>query len=255
MSKYLAAVLVVVRAVSGQVFTNSDGVVITSPVSSGSSLSISTSTWTDPDCCLTDIACCGGNAFPTLTATAPTTTPITTPNTSVKTASSSMGTHSPSYSTSIAYSCVTTVSAIGPFVTIYQTVYVDVCPTGTIYNTYTITDTCGCTHSTDYTRPTGCPSGFTVTTKVCDACPGAPTITVTQPIKSPAQASQTYKPTTYAHSNSNSTPASTRGAPGATGANPSIVTTGAATVLSRNSILGSFLVLTMTFVAGLMWVL
>merc|ERR1711964_650001 len=58
--------------------------------------------------------------------------------------------------------------------TVYTTVYVDVCPTGLTTKTYTITQTCAT------------PEHFTTTTKVCDACAGKPTLTVTCPIETAA---------------------------------------------------------------------
>lgn len=63
--------------------------------------------------------------------------------------------------------------------TVYTTVYVDVCPTGLTTKTYTITQTCA--------TPSGAlPEHFTTTTKVCDACAGKPTLTVTCPIETAA---------------------------------------------------------------------
>ncbi len=109
--------------------------------------------------------------------------------------SSTTDTAASSYNTVTLYYCKTpTFSAIGPFVTIYNTVYIDVCSTGGLTQvTYTITDTCGCQHETDYTRPTGCPSGFTTTEKTCSMCSGSPVITCTTPI---APVSETSNPAT-----------------------------------------------------------
>jgi hypothetical protein len=67
------------------------------------------------------------------------------------------------------------------FVTVYTTVYQDICPTGITSVTYTVTETCTGDKS-EYTRPTGQPPGFTTTEKVCTVCEGKPTISITCPI-------------------------------------------------------------------------
>ncbi|EKD14104.1 uncharacterized protein L3040_007895 [Drepanopeziza brunnea f. sp. 'multigermtubi'] len=67
--------------------------------------------------------------------------------------------------------------------TIYTTQYVDVCPTGLTTKTYTLTNTCT---RTECQQPTTHPANFAETTKVCTACPGQPTLTVTCPITSTA---------------------------------------------------------------------
>ncbi|KAK0109614.1 hypothetical protein ONS95_002296 [Cadophora gregata] len=64
---------------------------------------------------------------------------------------------------------------------IYETAYIDICPTGITTKTYTITQTCtkeACHKPTESVIP----PHFVVTTKVCDACAGQPTVTVTCPI-------------------------------------------------------------------------
>ncbi|KAI9046573.1 hypothetical protein LZ554_009317 [Drepanopeziza brunnea f. sp. 'monogermtubi'] len=67
--------------------------------------------------------------------------------------------------------------------TIYTTQYVDVCPTGLTTKTYTITNTCT---KTECQKPTTHPANFAETTKVCTACEGQPTLTVTCPITTTA---------------------------------------------------------------------
>lgn len=178
--------------------------------------------------------------------------------------SSTTDTAASSYNTVTLYYCKTpTFSAIGPFVTIYNTVYIDVCSTGGLTQvTYTITDTCGCQHETDYTRPTGCPSGFTTTEKTCSMCSGSPVITCTTPI---APVSETSNPATapagssqvsntpYSqnpqYTMSGSTPSS---APGTT---PSYFTTNNAKPVIGSSRLGLIMVTSMAVVAGLICIL
>lgn len=233
MSQYLAAFLVVAGVVSGQDYGGT-----------------TTSTVTVP---------------PTTTSTS---TLTTAPGSAI------IDTSALSYTTETFYYCTTpTFSAIGPFVTIYNTIYVDVCPTGGLTQvTYTITDTCGCTAETDYTRPTGCPSGFTTTEKTCTMCLGSPVITCTTPIIT--LASETSNPTTAAagsnpgsnaqyppgsqnpqnpqnaqYTNSGSTPSS------APGTKPSYLTTNNAKPAAGSSPLGLIIVMSMAVVAGLMCVL
>ncbi|KAL5317750.1 hypothetical protein ACEPPN_014849 [Leptodophora sp. 'Broadleaf-Isolate-01'] len=67
------------------------------------------------------------------------------------------------------------------YTTIYTTAYIDICPTGLTTKTYTLTRTC--TQEACY-GPTDLPDHFTTTEKVCGACPGKPTITVTCPVES-----------------------------------------------------------------------
>jgi hypothetical protein len=233
MSKYLTVFLMVAEVVSGQGYT-----------SSGSTI---TSTLTVP--------------------------PITTSTSTLATATDYSLTDTPasSYTTETFYYCTTpTFSAIGPFITIYNTVYIDVCPTGGLTQvTYTMTDTCGCTAETDYTRPTGCPSGFTTTEKTCTMCPGSPVITCTSPIIT--LASETSNPTTALagssqgsnaqyppnsqnpqnpqHTNSGSAPSS------APGTKPSYLTTNNARPVASASLFGLIMVMSMAVIAGLMSIL
>ncbi|PBP20911.1 hypothetical protein BUE80_DR008344 [Diplocarpon rosae] len=64
--------------------------------------------------------------------------------------------------------------------TIYTTAYVDICPTGLTTHTYTLTHTCT---AAACQAPTTLPTHFAVTTKVCSACEGKPTLTVTCPVE------------------------------------------------------------------------
>jgi len=111
-------------------------------------------------------------------------------------------TFSPSSSTTAPTSSVT--SAVGPpivtgtvtdeltstycdkcdevYTTIYPVTYVDVCPTGTTANVYTITETC--TGNSASFTPTTCPPGFTTYTTECEVC-AEKTITVTAPVSVP----------------------------------------------------------------------
>jgi hypothetical protein len=181
------------------------------------------------------------------------TTTTTVAGSSVSTVTGVVAVTTPAGYTSVYLSCVpTTMSAVGPFVTIFNTVYVDTCPTGTTQITYTITDTCGCQHASQYVAPTGAPSGFTVTQKVCTACPGQPTITVTTPIGGAAPAATVnpavnIAPAATVNSNVVSTVApATR---------PSYLTTSGAVAKLSDSIIASFLAMMMSLVAGLMFVL
>ncbi|PBP25190.1 hypothetical protein BUE80_DR004009 [Diplocarpon rosae] len=64
--------------------------------------------------------------------------------------------------------------------TIYTTAYVDICPTGLTTHTYTLTHTCT---AAACQVPTTLPTHFAVTTKVCSACEGKPTLIVTCPVE------------------------------------------------------------------------
>jgi chitinase len=241
MSKYLATFLVVAGVVSGQSYVSSPGSTTeagntTTPAAAGSSTTAFVV------------------ALPTPTSTS---TLSAAPDSSVTDTSGSP------YTTETFYYCTApTFSATGPFVTVYNTVYVDVCPTGLTQVTYTITDTCGCQHESDYTRPTGCPSGFTVTEKTCTMCPGMPVITCTTPI---AHASETSNPTNGtagssqgsnpqypqnpSYTQSGSTPSS------APGTKPSYQTTNNAKPVAGSSPLGLIMMMSMAVVAGLMCIL
>jgi len=234
MSKYLAACLVVAGVVSGQDYS--------SPGSTTQAADTTTSTFPPP----------------LLPITTSTSTLATAPDSSITDLSTL------SYTTEIFYYCTTpTFSAIGPFVTIYNTVYVDVCPTGGLTQvTYTITDTCGCTAATDYTRPTGCPSGFTTTEKTCTMCPGSPIITCTTPIIT--LASETSNPTNAAPVGNNAgsqnpeNPTYTQPGPtpsSAPATKPSYATTNNAKPAAGGSSLGLLLAINMAVVAGLICVL
>jgi len=65
------------------------------------------------------------------------------------------------------------------YTTIYPVTYVDVCPTGTTANVYTITETC--TGNSASFTPTSCPAGFTTYTTECEVCQEK-TLTVTAPV-------------------------------------------------------------------------
>ncbi|KAJ9296062.1 hypothetical protein DTO271G3_5637 [Paecilomyces variotii] len=68
-----------------------------------------------------------------------------------------------------------------PEQTVYTTVFKDVCPTGVVSKTYTITEPCPCTAPRP---PHHIPSGFTSTVKTCDTCGPTPiTETCTVPIE------------------------------------------------------------------------
>ncbi|KAI6710032.1 hypothetical protein JHW43_007413 [Diplocarpon mali] len=64
--------------------------------------------------------------------------------------------------------------------TTYTTAYVDICPTGLTTHTYTLTHKCT---AAACQIPTTVPTNFAVTTKVCSACEGKPTLTVTCPVE------------------------------------------------------------------------
>ena len=258
MSKYLATFLVVAGFVSGQDFYSSPD-----------------STTKAADTTMPTGA--ASSAIPLVT-----TLPATTSTSILAVAldSSVTSTSTSSYTTKTLYSCTTpTFSAIGPFVTVYNTVYVDVCPTGLTSVTYTITDTCGCQHETDYTRPTGCPSGFTVKEKTCTMCPGSPVITCTTPIAPISPTSETSNPTSGiagsnqgsnlqytqnqnpSYTQSGSIPSSgTEPSSGSTpssapGIKPSYQTTNSAKPAAGGSPLGLIMVMSMALVAGLMCIL
>jgi chitinase len=258
MSKYLAKFLMVAGFVSGQGFYSSP---------EGTTEAVDTTTPT-------------GAASSTIAFVA--TLPATTSSSILAAAldSSVTDTSTSSYTTKTFYYCTTpTFSAIGPFVTVYNTAYVDVCPTGLTSVTYTITDTCGCQHETDYTRPTGCPSGFTVTEKTCTMCPGSPVITCTTPIAPIGPASEISNPTSgivgssqgsnpqYTqnqippYTQSGSTPSSgSRPSSGSTpssapGTKPFYQTTNSAMPAAGSSPLGLIMVMSMALVAGLMCIL
>ncbi|KAG4428428.1 hypothetical protein IFR05_016087 [Cadophora sp. M221] len=66
------------------------------------------------------------------------------------------------------------------YTTIYTTAYIDICPTGITTKTYTLTRT----YTLEAYHVTEVPDHFTTTEKVCDACAGKPTVTVTCPVES-----------------------------------------------------------------------
>jgi chitinase len=258
MSKYLATFLVVAGVVSGQISYASLG-------NTTEAADTTTPTATASSTIAIVVA------LPTTTSTS---TLSAAPDSSVT------DTSGLSYTTQIFYHCTTpTFSAIRPFVTVFNTVYVDVCPTGLTSVTYTITDTCGCHDETDYTRPTGCPSGFTTTEKTCTACPGSPVITCTTPMNPIGPASETSNPTGAAGSSpgsnsqnqhstnlqSDSTPSFAPGstpssAPGSTpssapGTKPSYLTTNSAKPAASSSPLGLIMGMSMAVVASLMCIL
>ncbi|PVH78206.1 hypothetical protein DL98DRAFT_256135 [Cadophora sp. DSE1049] len=70
-----------------------------------------------------------------------------------------------------------------PYTTVYTTAYIDICPTGLTTKTYTLTQTCSTNSTCHIPTRTGIPEHFTTTTKVCHACPGIPTLTVTCPVE------------------------------------------------------------------------
>ncbi len=167
-----------------------------------------------------------------------------------------------SSTTSVFYYCTPPAStAIGPFVTVYNTVYIDVCPTGITSVTYTISDTCGCTHSSDYVRPTGCPSGFTVTEKTCTACPGTPVITVTTPIAPASQTTNSLNTTgplsvtPISIGGQNSSPQSEGSLTSGLGTKPSYFATSNAQPAAGISPLDLIMVISMAAVTGLVFTL
>jgi hypothetical protein len=222
-SKYLIAGLAAVRAVSGQGAVPSYTPPVAPPSYTSSSVPIApVPTIPVP-----------GLSTPVTQVLVPATPATTSPTGTVE--------------TTVIYSCLpTTVQPVAPFVTVYNTVYINVCPTGTTSVTYTITDTCGCQHSSDYTRPTGVPSGFTVTSLVCTACPGQPTLAITQPIAG-GNANVNAVPATGAKTAAN--------AGSTTAPKPAYATTNDGMRAGGSSMLGSVMVMSMALVAGLMFVL
>jgi len=79
------------------------------------------------------------------------------------------------------------------YTTTYETVYAAVCPTGITSVAYVVTQICTGTTPIDTAT---LPPGFVATTAVCTACPGAPTITVTQPATGIVIGAPTLKPAT-----------------------------------------------------------
>lgn len=223
----------------------------------------------------------------TTTTAVPTAAPTLTSSTvmgpiDIQTGSSVTDSTSPSRITETFYYCTSsaTFSAIGPFVTIFETVFIDICSTGITEITYIITDTCGCQHSTDYTRPTGCPSGFTVTEKTCTMCPGSSIVTVTTPISgagqttnaanpttaisvAPISAGQTSSPQSSSNGQSNQIQqannfpgsGSSSGSPSASSSTQSYQTTNDAKPAAGSSLLGLIMVMSTAVVAGLMCIL
>ncbi|XMA09284.1 hypothetical protein WAI453_002075 [Rhynchosporium graminicola] len=88
---------------------------------------------------------------------------------------------SPGHVTTSLISLSTITSPIPVYATTYTTAYVDICPTGITTKTYTITRTCT---EEKCSAPTTIPEHFTTTTKVCEACPDRPTLTITCPVES-----------------------------------------------------------------------
>lgn len=148
-----------------------------------------------------------------------------------------------------------TVTKPNVYTTAYTTTYVDVCPTGTTENVYTITETCTGDSST-YAPPTSCPTDFTVTEKICTACEGSPTVTVTVPVTSPSVYTTTYTvgPANPTGPNNVTMPismASTTAPVGPPSGTPYI----SAANRSIIDYVGAFAAMTMALLAGLMFIL
>jgi len=128
--------------------------------------------------------------------------------------------------------CDQAKSTGGVYTTTYETVYEQVCPTGMSSVTYIVQQTCTGMTTINPSTP---PPGFVVTTTVCTACAGAPTVTITQPCNScptSAYAYATNKIVVGLPAVVTGVAGSTGGSPGAGGPSSPLPFTGAASSMS-----------------------